>query len=149
MSDLVEDLEYNRKLKEVLHIYNVSLKNNKGLETIRNFIKSAVDYYDYVIELFLEREYKNNKINEIPKTPIERYNLFLHLINDKDIENTMIYYKKLRTCLNSHITIQNEYRKTMIIVCKGYETENKLTIKDIKDIIENIRKFSNLIVKYI
>ncbi|MGC9079646.1 MAG: hypothetical protein ACP5G1_02815 [Nanopusillaceae archaeon] len=146
MWSIVEDLEYKRRLKEVLHIYNVSLKNNKGLETIKNFIKAVLDYYDYVIYYYLEKEKEKGNINEIPNTPIKRYELFLSIIDDK-LKDYFKYYKTLRVCLNSEIMIQNEFRRSMIIKCKGIDREIILTIKDIKEIFESIKNFSEYIEK--
>ena len=149
MSDLTKDLEYNRRLKEVLHIYNVSLKNNKGLETIKNFIKSVIDYYDYVIELYLKKKEEEKVIDSIPDTPLKRYKKFLELINDKEIEELTKYYVNLRRCLNSEISITNEFRRSMIIKCKGLNFEFSMDVKILKEIAENVKKFSEIITKYI
>ena len=149
MSILTEDLEYNRRLKEVLHIYNVSLKNNKGLETIKNFIKAVVDYYDYVIEIYLKEKKDEGIIEEIPDTPLNRYKKFLELIKDKEIEELTKYYRNLRLCLNNEIIITNEFRRTMIIKCKGLNFEFSMDIKVLKEIAENVKKFSEIITKYI
>ncbi|BFI73302.1 hypothetical protein YN1_2890 [Nanoarchaeota archaeon] len=149
MSSLTQDLEYNRRLKEVLHIYNVSLKNNKGLETIRNFIKAVVDYYDYVIEIYLKKKEEEGIIDNIPETPLKRYKKFIEIIDNKEIEELTKYYPNLRRCLNNEIIITNEFRRTMIIKCKGLNFEFSMDIKVLKEIAENVKKFSEIIVKYI
>ncbi|MGC9132829.1 MAG: hypothetical protein ACP5GJ_00250 [Nanopusillaceae archaeon] len=149
MSILTQDLEYNRRLKEVLHIYNVSLKNNKGAETIRNFVKSVVEYFDYVIEIYLKEKKNKGEIEEIPDTPLKKYKKFLELINNKEIEELTKYYRNLRLCLNNEIIITNEFRRSMIIKCKGMNFEFSMDIKILKEIAENVKKFSEIITKYI
>jgi len=150
MSNLEEDLEYNRRYKEVLHIYNVSLKNNKGLETVKSFIKAVIEYYDYTIELYFKKLYENKIIDEIPDSPIKRYKKMIEITKDKELEESLKYYKLLKLALNSDSGIMNEYRKSMVIKFKTVGGEEfEINIKTLKDIAESVKKFSTIISKYI
>jgi len=150
MPNLEEDLEYNRRYKEVLHIFNVSLKNNKGLETVRSFIKAVIEYYDYAIELYFRKLYENKKIDEIPDSPIKRYRKIIEITNDKELEESLKYYKLLKLALNSDARIINEYRKSMVIKFRTLSGEEfEINIKTLKDIAESVKKFSTIISKYI
>ena len=150
MPNLEEDLEYNRRYKEVLHIFNVSLKNNKGLETVKSFIKAVVEYYDYAIELYFKKLYENKKIDEIPDSPIKRYKKIIEIIKDKELEESLKYYKLLKLALNADAKITNEYRKNMVIKFRTLSGEEfEINIKMLKDIAESVKKFSTIISKYI
>ena len=134
MPNLEEDLEYNRRYKEVLHIFNVSLKNNKGLETVRSFIKAAIEYYDYSIELYFRKLYENKNIDEIPDSPIKRYKKIIEITKDKELEESLRYYKLLKLALNSDTRIINEYRKSMVVKFRTLSGEEfEINIKTLKD----------------
>jgi hypothetical protein len=149
MPNLEEDLEYNRRYKEVLHIFNVSLKNNKGLEIVKSFIKAVIEYYDYAIELYFKKLYENKKIDEIPDSPIKRYKKIIEIIKDKEFEESLKYYKLLKLALNADAKIINEYRKSMVIKFKTMGGEEfEINIKMLKDITESVKKFSTIISKY-
>jgi len=150
MPNLEEDLEYNRRYKEVLHIFNVSLKNNKGLETVRSFIKAVIEYYDYSIELYFRKLYENKNIDEIPDNPIKRYKKIIEITKDKELEESLRYYKLLKLALNSDTRIINEYRKSMVVKFRTLSGEEfEINIKTLKDIAESVKKFSTIINKYI
>jgi len=150
MPNLEEDLEYNRRYKEVLHIFNVSLKNNKGLETVRSFIKAVIEYYDYSIELYFRKLFENKNIDEIPDSPIKRYRKIIEITKDKELEESLRYYKLLKLALNSDTRIINEYRKSMVVKFRTLSGEEfEINIKTLKDIAESVKKFSTIINKYI
>jgi len=150
MPNLEEDLEYNRRYKEVLHIFNVSLKNNKGLETVRSFIKAVIEYYDYAIELYFRKLCENKNIDEIPDSPIKRYRKIIEIAKDKELEESLKYYKLLKLALNSDARIINEYRKNMVVKFRTSSGEElEINIKTLKDIAESVKKFSTIINKYI
>jgi len=141
--------DYEDLLRNVLHIYNVSLKNNKGLETVKHLIKSICDLYDSIILGYLNQLKEKNMIKDIPSVPLKRLEEFEKNIPDDSIRKFIDEYKILRKCLNSEIYIKDEYRKSMKVVCKILNEEIVLTQKRLKEIVESAKEFTNIMLKHI
>ncbi|MEM1895723.1 MAG: hypothetical protein QXR54_00860 [Nanopusillaceae archaeon] len=142
-------MNYKELLSEVLHIYNVSLKNNKGLETVKQLIKALCDFYDSAITEYLQYLKKNGKIKEIPEAPIKRLDLFESLFTSEDIKPMLEDYKILRFCINSEIITKDEYRRSMKIICSSLDKTIEINQKKLKDFVEMAKKFSQIIEKQI
>ncbi|MFP3284431.1 MAG: hypothetical protein RXO65_03230, partial [Candidatus Nanopusillus acidilobi] len=92
----------------------------------------------------------NKKIDEIPDSPIKRYKKIIEITKDKELEESLKYYKLLKLALNSDARIINEYRKSMVIKFRTLSGEEfEINIKTLKDIAESVKKFSTIISKYI
>lgn len=127
-----------QKVKEVLHIYNVSIKNNKSLETIKQFLKSITELFDLIIIEYLE---KNNL--DVPDSPLKRLNTFLNYVDDEKIKNILEEYKIWRKCINSEMTVINEFRRNIKVICKLGENEYYIDQKTLKEILEKTKEFYN------
>jgi len=141
--------EYEDLLKDVLHIYNVSLKNNKGLETIKQLITSVCNLYDALISGYLNLLKEKGEITDIPTAPLKRLEEFEKRLPENSLKRFLEEYKMLRRCLTSEIYIKDEYRKSMKIICKYLDTEIEITQAKLKEIIESAREFTNIMLKYI
>jgi len=141
--------EYEDLLKDVLHIYNVSLKNNKGLETIKQLISSVCNLYDSLILGYLSLLKERGEIEDIPNAPLKRLEEFEKRLPEESIKKFLDEYKMLRRCLTSEIHISDEYRKSMKIICKYMDKEIVITQAKLKEIIESAKEFTNIMLKYI
>ncbi len=139
---IVEDPEYKRLYNTVMHIYNVSLKNNKGYENVKNLIQNIVDYFEFIIEYFLNKFLEEKKIEEIPEESMKKYKLFLEKIENPKIVEILSNYPKLKKYSKSEIIISNEFRKNMLIKFRSLNYEETVDIKFFKSIIENIRSLN-------
>lgn len=148
-SDL-SDIDYNRKLKEVLHIFNVSLKNNKGLENIKSYLENIIEIYDLIIYLYLEKLKEDGKIEEIDEAPKKRFIEFKKLFSDnKEILDAIKDYDLIRRLKNCDLKIKDEYRKSAKIICEDCENNIEIDQKQLKQFLENLKKFVSLMEKYI
>jgi len=141
--------DYEDLLKDVLHIYNVSLKNNKGLETIKQLISSICNLYDALISGYLNQLKEKGEIAEVPSVPLKRLEEFEKRLPEESLKRSLEEYKMLRKCLTSEIYIKDEYRKSMKIICKYLDTEITITQAKLKEIIELAKEFTNTMLKYI
>jgi len=141
--------EYEDLLKDVLHIYNVSLKNNKGLETVKQLIMAVCNLYDTLILGYLNLLKERGEIADIPTVPLKRLEEFEKRLPESSLKRFLEEYKMLRKCLTSEMYIKDEYRKSMKIICKYLDTEIEITQAKLKEIIESAREFTNIMLKYI
>ncbi|MEM0379379.1 MAG: hypothetical protein QXP34_01715 [Candidatus Aenigmatarchaeota archaeon] len=136
-------------LSEVLHIYNVSLKNNKGLETVKQLIKTLCSFYDSLITEYLQYLKNKGKIKEIPEVPMKRLEIFEENFTNEEVKPILENYKILRFCINSEIMIKDEYRRSMIIICKSLDKVVEINQKSLKDFVEMAKKFLQIVEKQI
>lgn len=142
--------DYNKKLKEVLHIFNVSLKNNKGLENIRAYLENLIELYDLVIYLYLLKIKEEGKIEDIPEAPKKRFNEFKKIIKDnQEILDSIKNYELIRRLKNCELKIKDEYRKTAKILCVDESGSIEIDQKMLKQFLEDIKKFVNIMENYI
>jgi len=141
--------DYENLLKDALHVYNVSLKNNKGLETIKQLISSICNLYDALIFGYLNQLKEKGEISEVPSAPLKRLEEFEKKLPEESLKKSLENYKILRKCLTSEIYISDEYRKSMKIICKHLNTEIAITQAKLKEIIESAKEFTNTMLKYI
>ena len=138
-----------RELKEAEHIFNVTLKNNRSVETFKSFLKAINAFYDKLISEYLEKLYKEGKIEEVPRVPLKRLKLFVENLPSEDLKPFIDEYALLRKCVLSKTGVVNEHRRNIEVVFQVSDQEVKLSLKDLKEILERAREFYILLKKYL
>lgn len=146
----MEDSDYEKKLKEILHFFNVSLKNNKGLENIKLYLENIIELYDLIIYLYLEKLKEKGLIEDIDEAPKKRYNVFKSFMKDNnEILEILNDYEIIRKLKNCELRINDEYRKSAKIICEDYDNTIEIDQKDLKRFLENLKKFVVIMENYI
>jgi len=138
-----------RELREAEHIYNVTLKNNRSLETFKSFLNAIVNFYDKVITDYLESLVQSGEIEEVPKVPLKRIELFEKYIPESVLKEHIDLYKTLRRCLISKSVVINEHRRNIEVVFQVYSREVRFNLKDLRDILEKAKEFENVMKNYL
>lgn len=134
-------------LRDLDHIFNITLKNNKSRETFILFLKKFSEFIDMLISEFLESFYDSGKINNIPRTPVERANMFLDLVNKEDLNEVIGEYKNVRLSLVSDYDIFGEHRKSIKLIFHTAKGDIEYTIDKLKNLLQMAHKLYNIVKK--
>lgn len=138
-----------RELREAEHIYHVTLKNNRSLETFKSFLNAIVKFYDRVITDYLEKLVQNGEIEDVPKVPLKRIELFEKYMPEGVPKEHIDLYKTLRRCLISKSAVINEHRRNIEVVFQVGSKEVRFNLKDLRDILEKVKEFENIMKNYL
>lgn len=138
-----------RELREAEHIYHVTLKNNRSLETFKSFLNAIVKFYDKIITDYLEKLVQNGEIEEVPRVPLKRIELFEEHVPEVVLKKHMELYKTLRRCVISKPVVINEHRRNIEVVFQVGSKEVRFNLKDLKDILERAKEFENIMKNYL
>lgn len=108
------------ELKRVEHLVYVSLKYTRTVDVLMNTVGRMVEYYEFVVEGLLRKLVDEEKLEEIPTTPLEQANLAIENYDDELIQENLNLYLLLRKVQRQENPIKDqEYRRhvsaTMII----------------------------------
>jgi len=137
------------KFKEAEHIYNVTLKNNRSFEVVKNFLKTIIEFYDDLIKKYLEKIKEERKIDRIPAAPLKRIELFLEFLPDEKLKEYIEEYKTLRKCLISKYDVSNEHRRNMKVIFYINNHELVINTRKLKDILLKAKEFKDLMENYL
>lgn len=113
------------ELKRVDHLIYVSLKYTRTVDVLKNALNRMIDAYDLMFEALLRQAMEQEKIPEIPTTPIERGNLIKKLYESdiQVVDNVELFFliRKLHRAPNPEK--EQEYRRhvTMRVIIEGRE----------------------------
>ena len=117
--------EAREELKRVDHLIYVSLKYTRTIDVLLNALNRMIDAYDFMFESLMQKALAEEKIEEIPTTPIERGNLIKKLYGEDQqfVDNVELFFliRKLHKAPNPQK--EQEYRRhvTMRTMIDGRE----------------------------
>ncbi|MFT4311257.1 MAG: hypothetical protein ACMXX7_01375 [Candidatus Woesearchaeota archaeon] len=100
------------ELKRVDHLIYVSLKYTRTVDVLLNAISRMIDAYDFIFQAILQKAVEQEKIEEIPLTPIEKGNAVKKLYPEDDqiYDNVELCFL-LRKLHRSNPEKEQEYRR--------------------------------------
>lgn len=101
------------ELKRVDHLIYVSLKYTRTVDVLLNAINRMMDAYDYLFQSLLEKAHEEQKIPEIPTTPIEKGNLIkrLYAEDEQIIDNVELNFLLRKLYRSPNPEREQEYRR--------------------------------------
>lgn len=110
---MLEAFKYAREeLKRVEHLVYVSLKYTRTVDVLMNTLGRMVEFYEYAVQLLLKKLIEEEKLEEIPNTPLEQANIAIENFNDELIQDNLKRYLLLRKILREENPIKDqEYRR--------------------------------------
>ncbi|PIN81046.1 hypothetical protein COV13_02540 [Candidatus Woesearchaeota archaeon CG10_big_fil_rev_8_21_14_0_10_32_9] len=113
------------ELKRVDHLIYVSLKYTRTIDVFLNAINRMIDAYDAMFTALLKQAVENKKLEEVPKSPIERGNQLkeLYAEDQQVIDNVELFFLLRKLHRASGQTREQEYRRhvTMRTIIDGKE----------------------------
>jgi len=147
MTDLSEA---KQELSRADHLFYVTLKHNRTADILKQVIDKLVSAFEKLILYYLNKLYLQGEIEAVPKTPKEQLDLFVDLLEKKNVPFNVRefaqFYLMLRKLKRSQYYGKNEYRRAIKIVFKlpsGEEIE--YDTKTIKDILEKAKQYFNIL----
>lgn len=118
---MLEAFKYAREeLKRVEHLVYVSLKYTRTVDVLMNTVGRMVEFYEFAVQSLLKKLVDDEKIMELPNSPLEQANLALENYKDELSQENLKLYLLLRKVLREENPLKDqEYRRhvsaTMII----------------------------------
>jgi len=134
--------EASEELKRADHLIFVSLKYTRTADVIKNIIERLISTYDCLILALLAKLKNEGKIEEIPKSPVEKATLVKQKYDDSIINENIELYLLYRKIAKAKYTSSQEYRKhvTMISTLSDGTTLN-IDINKIYDYYKKAKEF--------
>jgi hypothetical protein len=114
MLELLEDA--GEELKRADHLIYVSLKYTRTADVLMNCLTRMIDAYGFLIDGLLEYALDAKKIEEIPKTPLEKGNLVKKIYPQQEINDNIELFFLLRKIYRAPHEKQEEYRRHVAII---------------------------------
>ena len=100
------------ELKRVEHLVYVSLKYTRTVDVLMNTLGRMVEFYENAVQLLLRRMVEEEKLEEIPHTPLEQASIALETYGDELIQENLKLYLLLRKILREENPVKDqEYRR--------------------------------------
>jgi hypothetical protein len=101
------------ELKRVDHLIYVSLKYTRTVDVFLNALNRMVDAYEFMFDAVLKHAMEHKKINEVPKTPIEKGNLVMTLYPEDPLfkSNVEMFFLMRKLAKSQGHTKEQEYRR--------------------------------------
>jgi hypothetical protein len=124
LTDAIEEL------KRVDHLIYVSLKYTRTVDVIRSVVNRLIDCYSAVIEGFIAKLERENKISENPTAPMLKVKIIKDHYNNPSLNEYLDFYVFLRQLYNAEYKSSGEFRKnvTMTSDVNGKVFEIKIDI---------------------
>jgi hypothetical protein len=122
----MESLDDAREeLKRVDHLIYVSLKYTRTIDVFLNAIGRMIDAYEFMFDALLKHAVEQKKLEEVPKTPIEKGNLVKELYaEDEQVQkNVNLFFLMRKLQKSQEHAKEQEYRRhvTMRTMIDGKE----------------------------
>jgi len=148
MSEEIEEHinEMKMSFKRSEHSLYVSLKYTRTVDVIKNLIERYVNTLIHGIDALVQKLFEENKISEIPETPIEKINLIRATYSDnEELISFLDWLIFLRKLLRSKYGKCEEFRKnvTMCAIVDG--EEHGIKIETLTDYLEKMKNYILLI----
>lgn len=138
----------NEELKRVDHLVYVSLKYTRTVDMLLNSISRMIDAYDFIFKAIIQNAIEQEKVKEMPSTPIERGRLVqsLHEDDDQIMDNVELCFllRKLHRAPNPDK--EQEYRRHVKMTTFIGGREEVLNIDIITQYYHYQREFFDKIV---
>ncbi|MFT4261140.1 MAG: hypothetical protein ACMXX9_01780 [Candidatus Woesearchaeota archaeon] len=111
---MIESLDdAKEELKRVDHLIYVSLKYTRTVDVLLNAVGRMMDAYDYLFDSLLKKALEEQKIGEIPTTPIEVGNLVKKLYSEDEqiVDNVELYFLLRKLHRSPNPEREQEYRR--------------------------------------
>lgn len=123
---MIESLDdAKEELKRVDHLIYVSLKYTRTIDVFLNAINRMIEAYDAMFTSLLRHAVENKKLDEVPKTPLERGNKLkeLYAEDQQVIDNVELFFLLRKLHRAPTQTREQEYRRhvTMRTIVDGRE----------------------------
>ena len=113
------------EMKRVDHLIYVSLKYTRTVDVLKNALNRMIDAYDFMFESLMRKAMEEEKIEEIPTTPIERGNLIKKLYEEDQqiIDNVELFFLIRKIWRAPNPEKEQEFRRhvTMRVMVDGRE----------------------------
>lgn len=105
--------ESKEELKRVDHLIYVSLKYTRTIDILLNAIARMIDAYDFMFQSLLSKAKEEQKIAEVPITPIEKGNLIKELYPEDEqiIDNVELFFLLRKIHRSPNPEKEQEYRR--------------------------------------
>ena len=132
-------------LKRFEHIIYVSLKYTRTTDVLRSALQRVIEIYDILIEGYLKKALKEEKISKISKSPAHRATILEELeIEDQELKHFLNLYHHIRLILRSPQKSREEYRRHVTLIVEQEHSTIEVTI----DNLLNIEKFLHKLYDY-
>jgi|TARA_Y100000310_G_scaffold186269_1_gene186402 hypothetical protein len=120
---MIEDLENDAKaeLKRADHLLYVTLKYTRTADIIKSIISRLLFALDFAIADILEKLKEKKKIKVVPKSKIERVDLFSKISKSREIKDYINFYFLLRKIDKSSYKAKEEYRKNVTLINQDFD----------------------------
>ncbi|MCF7865850.1 hypothetical protein K9M18_00240 [Candidatus Woesearchaeota archaeon] len=123
---MIESLnDAKEEMKRVDHLIYVSLKYTRTVDVLKNALNRMIDAYDFIFEALLRKAMEEEKIEEIPTTPIERGNKIKDLYEEDQqiIDNVELFFLIRKIWRAPNPEKEQEFRRhvTMRVMVDGRE----------------------------
>lgn len=144
---MIEHLdEAGEELKRADHLVYVSLKYTRTGDILLNSLSRMIDCYDLLLEALLEYAQDTQKLEHIPKTPLERGSLVKELYPQQDVRDNVDLYFLLRKIFRAPHDREQEYRRHVALVTTVEGREEIVNIDIITQYLEFQKKFYGYVV---
>lgn len=113
------------ELKRVDHLVYVSLKYTRTVDVLLNTVNRMIDAYEAMFKALLQKKVDEQKIPEIPETPVQRANKVSELYqgNDEVQDNVDLFLLLRKLNKAEDVEKEEEYRRhvTMRTTIEGRE----------------------------
>ncbi len=134
------------ELKRADHLIYVSLKYTRTVDVIKSIVERLINAYDFIILAILEKAEHDNKIFEIPQSPIQKANTIRELYpEDKIICQYMKFYLVLRKILRANTSAAKEFRRHVTMTVNIEEGDVEVNIDIIHEYYDKVRDFFDYI----
>lgn len=137
--------EAKEEVKRAEHLFYVSLKYTRTVDTIRNLISRLISTYDYGMLSLLRYAKEKERIKEIPLTPISKCELLKKVYKDIDVEEYVDLYLLFRKLMRVPYTRREEYRRHVAMISQLDDKKIETNIDVLKDYYDKTIQFLELV----
>ena len=96
------------ELKRVEHLVYVSLKYTRTVDVLMNTLGRMVEFYEFSVQLLLRKMVEEEKLEEIPTTPLEQASIAIENYKDELIQDNLRLYLLLRKILREENPVKDQ-----------------------------------------
>ena len=130
------------ELKRADHLMYVSLKYTRTGDVIKSIVERLINSFDFIIDAILEKAEEENKIIEIPNTPIQKVNQIKNLYgSDQPLHDLLNFYLLLRKIIQAKTSVVKEFRRHVTLTVMLENKSIEINIDIIHEYYDKSREF--------
>ncbi|MGM5481791.1 MAG: hypothetical protein ACQESE_05280 [Nanobdellota archaeon] len=144
MMEMLDDA--GEELKRAEHLIYVSLKYTRTTDVLLNVISRMIEAYGHLIDALLMYAEEKLRVEELPKSPLEKGNLVKKSFPDQEVQDNIDLFFLLRKIYRAPYEKEQEYRRHVAMISTIDGREEIVNIDIVTQYYEFQKQFFRFVV---